>query len=153
MFWKGGEALTPLDSFVVKLWPQTSQRPSGTWATVWDIPGVCHRHGQSPLVKEVVVSLWPMCCSLSVTQKRKQCYALRDSSKSVVLTFQRAGCVVMVSLFEISGITFLWFAADKKNTDLFCQWWILVEIWNMIWNVYNYPMLRYKSLLRNSVIG
>lgn len=98
MFWKGGEALTTLDSFVVKLWPQTSQRPGGTWAQSETFLGSATGMDTILLSRD----RWSLCdqsATFTATQKRKQCYALSDSSQPVVFAFQSAGSVGMVSLF------------------------------------------------------
>lgn len=76
-----------LNSFVMKLWPQASQRPRGTSAQSETFLG-------SATDMDRVLLSWgwwsfcDQCATFTVSQKRKQCYALSDSNQPVVFAIQ-----------------------------------------------------------------
>lgn len=75
----GGETVVQLNSFVVILWPQRSQRPLGT--SLYCFPESSVRHSWVQPQAWTEPSCWgssghSVATTFSATQKRKQCYAL-----------------------------------------------------------------------------
>ena len=85
MFWKRGEAPIPLNSFVVKLRPRSSRRPCGSAAQCETFLGRATGMDRAFLWRERW-SLSDQSATFSATQKRKQLYALSDSSGPGVLS-------------------------------------------------------------------